>query len=86
MGDEALPSSSGVDDGDEESGGGNMKAPWRLPPLFVGNGRPTVGVGPQSTGGRMRAGRKESRDCRCGANKMGCVDVNGVNVERNVDK
>ena len=33
----------------------------------------------------MRAGRNESRDCRCSANKIGCVDVNGVNVERNAD-
>jgi len=86
MGYEVLPSSSAVDDGDEESGGGNMKAPWQLPPLFVGNGRLTVGIGPQSTGGRMRVGRNEGRDCRCGANKMGCIDVNGVNVERNADK
>lgn len=32
------------------------------------------------------AGRNESRDCRCGANKMGCIDISGINVERNEDK
>jgi len=71
---------------DEEPGGGDMKAPWRLPLRFVGKGRPTVGVGPQSTGGRMRVRRNESRECRCDASKMGWVDVSGVNVERNVDR
>ena len=30
MGDEAFPPSSVVDDGDEESGDGNVKIPWRL--------------------------------------------------------
>jgi len=43
-------------------GGGNMKAPCRPPP--VGKGRPTVGVGPQSTAGSMREGRKDNRDWR----------------------
>jgi len=38
-----------------------MKEPCRLP-LPAGNGRPTVGVRPQSTGGRMRAGRNQSKD------------------------
>ena len=60
MGDEGEPSSSVGDEEEEESGGGKMKAPCRLP-LPAGNGRPTVGVGPQSTGGRMRAGRNESK-------------------------
>jgi len=31
MGDEALPLSSVVDDGDEESCAGNVKVPWQLP-------------------------------------------------------
>ena len=65
-------------DGDEESGLGNMKAPCRLP-LPAGNGRPTIGVGLQSTDGRIRARRNGSKD---GANEIGCVDVSGVNVER----
>ena len=38
-----------------------MKAPCQLR-LPGGNGHPTVGVGPQSTGGRVRAGRNESKD------------------------
>lgn len=64
---------------EEESGGGNMKVLCRLPPP-VGNGRSTSGVGPQSTGGPgMRAGRNESRDWRCGANKIGCIDVSKPN-------
>jgi len=47
-------------DDEEESGGGNMKSPCRLP-LPAGNGRPTVGVGPPSTGWRIRAGRNDSK-------------------------
>ena len=59
--DQGEPSSFVVDDDVEELGGGKMNAPCRLP-LPAGNGRPTVGVGLQSTGGRMRASRNESKD------------------------
>ena len=61
LGNEEEPSSLAGDEEEEaESGGGIMKAPCRLP-LPAGNGRLTVGVGPQSTGGRMRAGRNQSK-------------------------
>ena len=78
--DEGELSSSVGDEEEEESGGGNTKAPCRLL-LPAGNGHPTVGVGLQSTGGR-----NESKDWRCGVNRMGCVNVSGVNMERNVDR
>ena len=39
-----------------------MNAPCRplLMPPFSGKGRPTIGVGPQSSGGNIRAGNKVS--------------------------
>ena len=82
-----------VDEGDdseasEGSKGGGKTKPWRplSRPPFPGKGRPTVGVGPQSTGGRIRAGRKVSNESKWGANKMGWDVHRGVNVERNVDR
>ena len=67
-----------------EAGGGKMNDPCRLPAL--GKGRPTVGVGPQSTEGRMMGGRKESRFCKWGAKRVGCVVHSGVRSDRKVDK
>ena len=43
----------------------------------------TVGVGPQSTLGRMSAGRKERSALRCGANRSVDDEERGVSVKRN---
>jgi hypothetical protein len=73
--------------GDEEFGvaGGKTNAPC-LDPLLPGNGLPTVGVGPQSTGGSIRPGRKVKSAGRCGAKRVGLVVHSGVRVEKKVDK
>ena len=59
LGDEGEPSSFVSDDDDEELGGGNMKAPCRLP-LPAENGHPAIGVGLQSTGGWEDGSREKS--------------------------
>jgi hypothetical protein len=86
----------GVGDGEEEEeggseeevlevGGGNTNAPCLEPP-FPGKGLPTVGVGPQSTGGNIKVGRKVRRMGRCGAKRVGCELHRGVRVERKVER
>ena len=39
-----------------------------ISPLFPGKGRPTIGVGPLSMGGSIRA---DSKETTCGAKRMG---------------
>lgn len=77
---------SGVGSGSFSSavGGGNTKAPCRPPP--DGKGLPTVGVGPQSTAGRISDGRKPRSVWRCGEKRMGCDEQSGVRVDRKVDR
>ena len=81
---EADGGEAGGDEGLEEAGG-KTNVPCR-DPLFPGNGRPTVGVGPQSTGGSIRPGRKVRSAGRCGAKRVGWVVQSGVRVEKKVDK
>lgn len=87
------PGDEGDDEGDcdvpeESERGGKTNTPCRLlvMPPFPGKGRPTVGVGPQSTGGSIRAGKKVSKETKCGAKRMGWDVHSGVSVERNVDR
>lgn len=61
-----------MDDDDE--------GPLVLPP--DGNGLPTVGVGPQSTGGKINCGIKLNNACKCGANNDGFELHKGVSAER----
>ena len=63
--------------GDAEEGGKANE------PCGVGNGFATVGVGPQSTLGSMRAGRKDRSALRWGAKSFGADELRGVSVERN---
>jgi hypothetical protein len=72
-------------DGVPEEGGGNTNAPC-LDPLLPGNGLPTVGVGPQSTGGSISAGRKVKSAGRCGAKRVGWVVHRGVRAEKKVER
>jgi hypothetical protein len=65
--------------------GGKTNAPCLDPPL-PGNGLPTVGMGPQSTGGSIRPGRKVKSARGCGAKRVGLVVHSGVRVEKKVDK
>jgi hypothetical protein len=70
---------------------GKTKAPWRPLPEDEepeedeegpGKGRDTVGVGPQSTAGRMSWGMKLSRGWRCGWKSIGLEVQSGVKSER----
>jgi hypothetical protein len=45
-----------------------------------------VGVGPQSTGGNIRAVRKVSNEPKRGEKRLGCDVQSSVSVERNVDR
>jgi hypothetical protein len=45
-----------------------------------------VGVGPQSTSGNIRAGKKVSNETKWGEKRLGCDVQSGVNAERNVDR
>jgi hypothetical protein len=83
-----------ADEGDEgadcedSEGGGKTNTPCRplLIPPFPGKGRPIVGVGPQSTGGNIRAGKKVSNETKWGEKRLGCDVQSGVSAERNVDR
>jgi hypothetical protein len=77
----------GGEGGDEvsEEDGGNANAPCREP-LLPGNGLPTVGVGPQSTGGSISAGRKVKSAGRWGAKRVGWVVHRGVRAEKKADR
>ena len=61
------PADEGEDAVGESEGGGKTNTPCRplliLPP-FPGKGRFIVGVGPQSTGGSIRAGRNVSNETK----------------------
>jgi hypothetical protein len=48
----------------------------------MGKGCATVGVGPQSALGRIKAGRKVRSSWRCGAKTLGAAVQRGVRVER----
>ncbi len=73
----ASSSSSSSSTGPPFGVGGNVKL------CVPGKGLATVGVGPESAEGMIKAGRKESRAWRCGANSCGCEVVRGVRVIRN---
>jgi len=90
---EEGPADEGDDEGDNEvpeqsERGGKTNTPCRplLISPFPGKGCPTVGVGPQSTGGKIRAGKKVSNENKWGAKRIGCDVQSSVNVERNVDR
>ena len=48
-----------------------------------GKGLTTIGIGPESADGMIRAGRKENRACRCRANSCRWDVVRGVRMMRN---
>jgi hypothetical protein len=60
--------------------GGNVKL------CVPGKGLATVGVGPESAEGIIKAGRKESKTWRWGWNSWGWEVVRGVRVMRNLGK
>ena len=45
-----------------------------------------MGVGPQSTSGNIRAGKKVSNETKWGEKRLGCDVQSGVSAERNVDR
>ena len=57
--------------------GGNVKV------CVPGKGLTTIGIGPESADGMIRAGRKENRACRCRADSCRWDVVRGVRMMRN---
>ena len=51
---------------------------------MAGNGFATVGVGPESAVGMIKARKKDKSAGRWGANNVGCDEQSGVNEPKNV--
>ena len=79
----ALRTSSASSSSSSSSTGPPFGVGGKVKLCVPGKGLATVGVGPESADGMIKAGRKESRAWRCGANSCGWEVVSGVRMIKN---